>query len=117
MTIDNSQVIDFLVSDHDEQVTMIIADHWGWEPHEEAEHARLLKYKINGYIACVESGELQEVYAKAFNRTLSPTANIEFQIVAKYEMSTAAEQVFQYSQNILVNAGYLLTFKKWAPKP
>lgn len=67
MSVEQTDVIDFASVNDAGQVVLTISDHLEWDGVNS--HLLLLQEKVNAYIACIQSGELLEVYPDSAGRS------------------------------------------------
>jgi len=103
MSINNSNVVDYIGINLKGDVVLTIADELEWD--EKNEHLLLLQDKLNKYLAFIESGEIYEQYPRALNRS------IVIEIVAKYNPSKDGEKFVEMVKDRLTSAGYNLYFR------
>jgi len=109
MSVDQSNVVDSIGIDPTKnQVQLIITDHLEWtgDDRTDNEHMYLLQEKINAYLRFIESGEIYAAYPQARGKSLV------VRVVAKFDLSTRAQEFFDAIQNTLLTAGYRITFEK-----
>lgn len=105
MSIEQADVVDAISLDEKTGCVMLsIFDHLDWL-NEEYEHVFMLQEKLNKYLAFIESGEISGAYPASKDRC------IMIEIVAKYPMSSNAEEFFGKARDIVEGAGFALTFK------
>jgi hypothetical protein len=68
MSLEDSNVIDFVSLDPTGNVFLTISDHLAWDV--DNEHLLLLQEKINAYLSSIESGDLYDKYPKAKGRKI-----------------------------------------------
>ncbi|HEY2873963.1 MAG TPA: DUF6572 domain-containing protein [Reyranella sp.] len=104
MSIDQSNVIDFLVHDTERHhAVLIISDHLPWA-RGEGEHLKLLQDKLNHYIWFFESGKMVE--------TMPELAELPLSIVvwAKYPLSDGAKRYYELAKRRALDLGFALEF-------
>ena len=105
MSIEQTDVVDAIGVDNSSgEVVLTITDHLEWE-NDTKEHLLLLQEKINTYLRFIESGELLESYPDASGR------KVVISIVAKYPLSTDAEEFINQVTSIVTGAGMGLRFE------
>ena len=98
MSILESDVIDIVTVDRDtDRVVLLITDHLEWD---DDHHLFLLQDKINAYLRCLESGEINDSFPAAKGR------NADIEVVMKYEPSSLALAFLQRAGQIGEGAGF-----------
>lgn len=88
MTIEQTNVVDFVAfDDAGKNVFLIVVDHLVWDENE-GEHLLLLQDKLNTYIEFVEGGQLYTEFPKAAGR------EITLRVAGSYPLSKQAERFF-----------------------
>ena len=104
MSIDQPNVIDFLVhSKEAHRTALIISDHLDWEG-DEREHLKFLQDKLNHYIWFFESGKMVEMMPELAGLPLSIV------VFAKYPLSGAAKRYYALAKRRAIELGFTLEF-------
>ena len=105
MTIEQTDVVDFIITDPKTgEVSLAISDHLPWD--EDAKmHMFLLQEKVNAYLRFFESGEIYETCPAAKGRPLL------IEVVGKYPMTREAEAFFKRLADALHRDGYKMWFR------
>lgn len=80
-------------------VRLIIADHLNWDDLEE--HARLLQDKVNGYLAFIESGQLQHVSTPV----IPDSPELQIMLATQYPPTDAAKDFLVLVRAFLDSVG------------
>ena len=105
MTIEQTDVVDFIITDPKTgEVSLAISDHLPWD--EDARmHMYLLQEKVKAYLRFFESGEIYEACPAAKGRPLI------IEVVGKYPMTREAEAFFKRVADALHSDGYKIWFR------
>lgn len=104
MSIEQTNVIDFLVNDkRKNRAVLVISDHLDWDG-DEQKHVELLQDKLNHYIWFFESGKMVE--------SMPELKDLPVVIVvwAKHGLSAQAERFYDYSKMRATELGFSLEF-------
>jgi len=103
MSIEQTEIIDFISTNLKGEVVLTISDHLDWNP--ESNHLWLLQEKINSYLLFIESGEINKKYPDAKGR--------RFVISVKLMNQPTAEALtfFDQVRSITVGAGVGLQYE------
>jgi hypothetical protein len=105
MTVENANIIDYVVVDHDTGNTfLVVCDHLPWGQ-DEGEHLQLLQNKFNAYLAYVEGGQLHKEWPKSVGK------KVAFEVHAMYPLSEQASRFYQLAGGKIAEAGFSLQFK------
>jgi hypothetical protein len=105
MTIQQSNVVDFVAfRQEDENAFLIIVDHLDWDE-EEGEHLWLLQEKLNTYLAFIEGGQLVEEFPGIIGKAVT------IKVKGIYPLSEQAKNFFNLSQKKVAEAGAKLCFE------
>jgi hypothetical protein len=96
MSIDQTNVVDFISTTPDGRIMLTIADHYSWE---EPAHLQLLENKMNAYLSFIESGQIYDDYPYAKGRDLI------IQLVMKYAPSVSGVELFEEIEKTINKAG------------
>lgn len=96
MSVENSNVIDF-ISERDDKLVLTISDHLEWD---DDEHIYLLQEKINSYLAAIESGQLYKSYPQLSKKI------IVISVVLKYLPNDDGALFLSKVDKVLFDAGY-----------
>lgn len=77
MSVDQTNVIDFIATHVNGSIVLVISDHLAWNNVDE--HLRLLQEKINTYLQFIESEQIIDEYPAAKGK------QIEIEIKTKYQ--------------------------------
>lgn len=94
MSIEHTHAVDAVGIEPDGTVVLTISDHLEWND----EHLLLLQEKLNSYLAFIESGEINDVYAAAQD------SDIKINVVCKYEPTTEAISFLSKCAEIITQA-------------
>jgi hypothetical protein len=103
MTIEQVDVIDFATLDRKTKTAFLnISDHLPWD--EKGLHLKLLQDKLNAYLSCIESGQLEQ--------DLPETAGfaICIRILGKFPLSEQAKRFLDMAKPAVQEAGFDLQF-------
>lgn len=103
MSIDESNVVDFILPDaeHGSAMVLVVSDHREWTG-DDSEHLQLLQEKLNAYLRFVGSGEIFDQYPAARYKP------IIFEIVGKYSLNRRAKEFLLHAGHIIKKAGFSL---------
>ncbi len=105
MTIQQSDVVDFVAfRQEDENVFLLIVDHLDWDE-EEGEHLWLLQEKLNTYLTFIEGGQLVEDFPSVVGKAVT------IKVKGIYPLSEQAEKFFNLSQKKAAEVGAKLCFE------
>jgi len=111
MSIDQANQIDAIGVDKGTGcVILTISDHLPW-PDTPNHHLRLLREKLNSYLAFIEGGELLESYPDASGK------HVVISVVAKHDLSPEGEAFLSNAARTIADAGMTLEFKKLVHGP
>ena len=102
MSINQSDIIDLISTNSQNQVLLTISDHHSWD---EIWHLRLLEDKINAYLRFIESGQVFTDYPKANGK------EIIIRITMKYQPNKDADSFLKKAKEIISNAGFRLEWE------
>ena len=109
MSILEARIIDFVATRPGNGVVrLVIADHLGWENLEE--HSRLLRDKINSYLAFVESGQVFTIEKPR----LPPAPVFEIALMCKHPPTFEAVELLRSIRAFLEKAKIRFT---WEDEP
>ena len=98
MSIENSNVIDFISLDPAGNAVLTISDHLEWNA--DNEHLLLLQEKLNAYLSSIEGGDLYKKYPKAKGR------KIIISLANKYSPDEEGQIFLSKVKTLLESAGY-----------
>jgi hypothetical protein len=104
MSVDQRKTVDFIgTRKADGHVILTISDHLPFD----GDEARLVRLqdKLNDYLACIESGEIYEIYPAA------KEALIEIVIVFKHPPDDRGVAFLRHAQQITAEAGVGLSYE------
>lgn len=104
MSIEQTNVIDFLVNDRRKRrAVLMVSDHLDWD-HDEARHLSLLQDKFNHYIYFIESGKMVE--------TEPDLEGLPVTIIVwgKYPLSERALEFYKLARERSIELGFSLEF-------
>jgi hypothetical protein len=104
MSVEQTNVIDFISKDQDGNVVLTISDHLEWD--DQNEHLLVLQKKINAYLAFIESGEIDEQYPDA------KTRKRVIKVVALYHPNEMGEKFLSQVKEIIEGAGFSFKFEQ-----
>ena len=105
MSIDQTDVVDFVSIDPVSGRTFLtISDHLDWDENE-GEHLLMLQEKLNAYLRFIENGEMEEGFPQTRGR------HVTIHISAKYPMSKEAKKFFRLAKSAIDEAGFALEFE------
>jgi len=96
MSIDQTEVIDFIEEDESGRIILTVSDHLEWD--ETGEHSLLLQDKLNSYLRFIESGEIHDSYPNSLGKPVS------INIVFKYQPTESGREFLSTVDNIIVGA-------------
>jgi hypothetical protein len=108
MSIENSEIIDFVGIDKYGNAMLTISDHLEWDI--KNEHLLLLQNKITAYLGSIESGDLYNKYPDAKNR------KIVINLVMKYWPSHDGIQFLERMETFLNEHGYQFAYEIFSGK-
>lgn len=100
MSVENSNVIDF-ISEREDKVVLTISDHLEWD---DDEHIYLLQEKINSYLTAIESGQIDKSYPHLSRKM------IVISVVLKYTPNDEGALFLSKVDKVLFNAGYAFEY-------
>ncbi len=103
MSVIDEKIIDSMaVTNDDEGIILLIADHLDWE--DEYNHLVILQEKINAYIAFLESEQYKDVYnSKSFRYGI-------IEIHFKYKITEKAKCFLNTVQKQICNIGVIIQY-------
>ncbi len=105
MTIEQSGIIDILLTSADQKTAhLIISDHLEWSA-KQSDHLLLLQNKINEYLNFIEAGTLLEARPDLQGMELA------IEVVGKYMPDLEGKKFFNHVVKILDAAGYMFSFR------
>lgn len=105
MTIEQTNVIDFIADDSAAgTVSLVITDHLQWGA-EEPSHLYLLQEKLNTYLRFIESGEIYQ------ERQHLKVRKHVLKVVGLYPLPKEAEEFYQRVRSALQEIGLELDFE------
>jgi hypothetical protein len=108
MSIEQQNTIDVIGIDKEtNQVILTISDHLEWQ---ENNHLVLLQEKINAYLRFIESGEINESYPDAKNKS------VVIKIRALHKPNREARSFLEKVKRIIEGAGMNFLFEHGATK-
>ena len=108
MSIENTDVIDFVSLDKNGNVVLTISDHLEWDT--DNRHLLLLQNKINAYLSAIESGSLHKDYPAVRDK------KVAISLVVKYWPSSAGHQFLAKVKDHLEASGHKFSYKKLVEK-
>jgi len=102
--VNETDKVDFVSIDDDDNIVLTISDHLEWD--ENNEHIFTLQAKINRYLAFIESGELCERYPDA--RGKKPFISV----VALYPPNEIANTFLGRVREVVKDAGFGFRFRQ-----
>ena len=102
--VDETDKVDFVSIDEDDNIVLTISDHLEWD--EKNEHIFTLQEKINRYLGFIETGELTEKFPDA--RGKSPVISV----VALYPPNEVANTFLERVREVVEGAGYGFRFRQ-----
>ena len=102
MTIEQTDVIDFIGKDKSENIVLTISDHLEWDV--ENEHLYLLQEKLNSYLRFLESGEVYESYEGSKGKKFI------INVSCKYPPNKTSEDFLKKAENAINEAGFNFTW-------
>lgn len=103
MSIEQTNVIDFVSINKENEAVLTISDHL--ELDEKNEHLHLLQEKINAYLRFIESGEIYESYPEAKGK------KIIISVYAKYQPHKDGRMFISKMTQKSKEAGYEFRFE------
>ena len=98
MSVEQHNVIDYIIEDKDGKKSLIICDHHEWIDGDLA-HLYLLQEKINAYLNAVESNQLSSYYPLADN-------GFRIKLICKYAVNQEGEAFLSRVKEFLAEHGY-----------
>lgn len=103
MSVEQSNVIDLITSDHEDgHITLIISDGLAWGSQK---HLIKLQHKLNNYLAFIQSGELIRKYPSAEGK------RIHLDLVCRYEPDEDSKQFLQLCAEAIRDAGFHFRYR------
>lgn len=96
MSIDNSNIIDFISTSGKGKVVLTISDYHQWN---ENGHLQLLQEKINAYLLFIESGQILNEYPNAVDKEMV------IETVFKYEPNHEALSFLKKAEQVITGIG------------
>ena len=103
MTIEQTDVIDFISKDESENIVLTISDHLEWDV--DNEHLYLLQEKLNSYLRFLESGEVYESYEGSKGK------NFIIKVSCKYLPNKTSEDFLKKAEKAINEAGFSFTWR------
>jgi hypothetical protein len=100
MTVERSDVVDFVGINSSGDAVLTISDHLAWV--EVNAHLFCLQEKVNAYLRFIESGEIYERFPEAAGR------QIIIEVVLKYSAPASVEWFFEKTSAAIESAGFRL---------
>ncbi|WP_233842457.1 DUF6572 domain-containing protein [Dyella sp. 2HG41-7] len=104
MSVEESNIVDAILTDSEGFVILAISDHLSWSD-DPRKHMWLLQEKINGYLVFLESDEILESYPDYRGRSA------KIRVVGKYPLSGDASAFYMKMSPIILEAGFGLEFR------
>lgn len=104
MSIDQTNIVDFISTDSSGYVVLTISDHLEWD--NEGKHVYLLQEKLNKYLAFIESGEILTRYPETINR------HVIISIVALYRPDSLGSNFLKHAKHVLESSGIGFRFEQ-----
>lgn len=101
MSVEDRKIIDLIGTEENGTIVLTISDHLEWDD----EHLIKLQYKINDYLAFIESGEILESYPSAKSKKL------RISVVCKHDPNTEGLAFFKNCAEIIWEAGYKFSYE------
>ncbi|MBN9386335.1 MAG: hypothetical protein J0H74_36595 [Chitinophagaceae bacterium] len=103
MSIEQQNTIDVIgIDKKTNQVILTISDHLDWQ---ENNHLIILQEKLNTYLRFIESGEINESYPDAKNKS------VVIKIRALHKPNSEAKSFLEKVKNIIEDAGMSFIFE------
>lgn len=96
MSINQTNIIDFVSTRHYGKIVLSISDHHSWE---ESWHLQLLQDKINAYLHFIESGQITDQYPSAAGQELI------IEEVMQFEPNEEAILFLKYAKEFIAGMG------------
>ncbi|SRR6266571_3316299 len=104
MSVEQTDVVDFISIDKHGTAVLTISDHLGWDSADD--HVVKLQKELNRYLVFIESGDLLKSYPNAKGR------KVAIRIVGKYAPEREGEVFLSQARETIEAAGYALTFER-----
>lgn len=104
MSVEQSNVIDFVSTDKEDDIVLTISDHLEWDAANK--HILILQDKINAYLRFLESGEIFEHYPQAKNR------KCVIKVVSLHPPSEDGKSFLAAVKNTVEGAGFGFYFEQ-----
>jgi hypothetical protein len=100
MTIEQPDVVDFILVEPESDTVLTVSDHLPWD--DEKEHLLRLQEKLNAYVRFIESGELYQKWPDAQGRPIT------IEVVLKHAVPQDSLWFFEKAAAAIMGAGYKL---------
>lgn len=105
MSVDQTNVIDFITTHVNGSIVLVISDHLAWNDVDE--HLLLLQKKINSYLQFIESEQIINKYPTAKGK------QIEIEVKAKYQPDEQGLRFLNLCKKKLESAGIIFKWKSY----
>jgi hypothetical protein len=110
VTVEQTDVIDLLSIDPQGRIVLTIADHLSWDQ-DEHQHMWVLQEKLNRYLECIESGEINGLARERLDREIAPGAVFVISVVAQHSPTPHANAFLMKAAETVRGAGLEWTFR------
>lgn len=104
MSIEQTNIVDFVSTDENDNIVLTISDHLEWD--DANRHLLILQEKLNTYLAFIETGQIFESYPSAHSR------KIVISIKALHHPNVDGKEFLKRAQSTVENAGYGFRFQQ-----
>jgi hypothetical protein len=104
MSVDQTNIVDFISINSSGNVVLTISDHLEWD--NEGRHIYILQEKLNKYLAFIESGEILTQYPEAKNRP------VIISIVALNQPGILGKEFLTRARSIIEDSGIGFHFEQ-----
>ena len=103
MTIEQPEVVDFILVEPEGDTVLTVSDHLPWD--DAKEHLLRLQEKLNAYVRFIGSGEIYEKWPDAQDRP------IHIEVVMKHPVPADSLWFFEKATAAMMGAGYKFTVR------
>lgn len=101
MSVENTEVIDFISIDTLNNVILSVSDHLQWK---DENHLLILQNKLNAYLEFIENGSIYENYPEAEGK------KIVIEVAMKYPPNKEGNEFLETVRDFLNDNGYEFKF-------
>lgn len=110
MTVEQNDVIDLLSIDPRGRIVLTIVDHLSWDQ-DEHQHMWVLQEKLNRYLECVESGEINGLALERLGSQVAPGTVFVISVVAEHSPTSHANAFLMKAAETVRGAGLEWAFR------